>query len=118
MLDVLKKDLKHFNQVFLDAFLKQLQADGLLNKALEKHLREEYKEIQLSTTDGDKSTIGFMNDCIFRLKWDSNHGLSLLEQAKRYLSKYYNEYPLAAKKYNNAKTEMRLKYENEAKRKK
>jgi hypothetical protein len=67
--DILKKHLNNFKKVFIDNLLNQLDKDQLLTKEIQNFLLDDFENLELSTTDGDKSTIGFMNDCITRLTY-------------------------------------------------
>ena len=91
LFDVLKKDLANFKQVFTENFLLQLGHDGLLNASVEKCIMQELVSVELSTTDGDKSTIGFINDCIGRLLFEVDGQAPTIEHTKHYVYNYYNE---------------------------
>jgi hypothetical protein len=67
--DILKKHLNNFKKVFIDNLLNQLDKDQLLTKEIQNFLLDDFENLELSTTNGDKSTIGFMNDCITRLTY-------------------------------------------------
>lgn len=107
LFDVLKKDLKDFEKSFVTGFLEQLNNDGLLTPAIEEKIQTAYKSLQLSTTDGDKITIGNLNDCVTRLKWGNDGMVSLLDSAKKHCSGPYNDCPMGSRKYATGKALMR-----------
>lgn len=107
LFDVLKKDLKDFEKSFVTGFLEQLNNDGLLTPAIEDKIRTAYKGLQLSTTDGDRVTIGNINDCVARLKCCNDEMSSLLDSAKEYTSGPYNDCPMGSRKYATGKQLMR-----------
>ena len=96
--DFLKGQLPDFKQLFIDNLLRQLEKDKLLSKKFEKYLIEDFQNFELSTTDGDKSTIGYLNDCIIRLTWEREGRSPTIEEAKNYVEKYYNHNPLLSRK--------------------
>ena len=91
LFDVLKKDLADFKKVFIDNLLLQLGHDRLLNASVEKCIIQELESVEISTTDGDKSTIGFINDCISRLIFEVDGVAPTIERTKHYVYNYYNE---------------------------
>ena len=97
--DVLKKQLSDFRQIFIDNLMEQLQNDGLLSEELKHFIIKDYQDFQISTTDGDKSTIGFMNDCIGRLTWEVDGRPPTIEKMKHYVFHYYNANPLTSRKW-------------------
>ena len=62
--DILKRQLTDFKQVFTYRFIDQLGNDNLLSDELKNSIKQDFQNFELSTTDGDKSTIGYVNDCI------------------------------------------------------
>lgn len=107
LFDVLKKDLKNLKQLFVDAFLEQLQTDNLLTNDLKQLILQDFETVDISTTDGDKSTIGYLSDCIERVSCDREGEPETIEQAKAYVkSKYYNENLIGSRNYVTAKTLM------------
>jgi hypothetical protein len=93
MIDVLKKDLANFREVFIDAFLKQLRSDNLLSSKLESFILNDFQNFELSTTDGDKSAIGHLNDRIIGLRWPRDGHLPTFEVVKNYVANFYNHVP-------------------------
>ena len=89
--NILKKQLNDFKKIFIDHFLSQIEKDKLLTKELKDVLLSDFENFELSTTDGDKSTIGFMNDCITRLTWLRDGQMPTILQTKEYVDKYYND---------------------------
>jgi hypothetical protein len=89
--DVLKKQLNDFKTVFVDNLLKQLEKDKLLTNEIRNLLIDDFENFELSTTDGDKSTIGYMNDCITRLTWPRDGEMPTIAQTKAYVNQYYND---------------------------
>ena len=89
--DILKKHLNNFKKVFIDNLLNQLDKDQVLTKEIQNFLLDDFENLELSTTNGDKSTIGFMNDCITRLTWPRDGQMPTISQTKEYVDKYYNE---------------------------
>lgn len=94
MLDVLKKDLVNFREVFIDAYFEQLRSDDLFSLGLKSFILNDFKNFELSTTDGDKSTIGYLNDCIYRLTWPRGGRLLTFEEVKKYVDNFYNQEPI------------------------
>ena len=95
--DILKSQLKNFKELFLDKFLEQLQFDKLLSPELEAKIRNDFNSFELSTTDDDRSTIGFLNDCIARLKWQQNDEPPTIAEVRTYVRNYYNNTPLLSR---------------------
>ena len=104
-----KKQLSDFRQIFKDHLLQQLQNDDLLSAKLEHVLINEFLDFQLSTTDGDKSTIGYINDCISRLTWEVEGKPPTIEKMKHYVFHYYNANPLISKRWTTPKELMKEK---------
>ena len=96
--DVLKKQLIEFKKVFTDNFLEQLENDNLLFDEVRTVIVRDFQNLQLSTTDGDKSTIGYLNDCVARLTWERDGRPPTLDETKVYVKNYYNETPLTSRK--------------------
>jgi hypothetical protein len=96
--DILKKDLLDFKPFFIHHFLEQLDNDNLLTEKLKKLIIRNFKTVDLSTTDGDKSAIGYMNDCISRLKWETDGRPPTIRITRAYVSRYYNENLLLPRK--------------------
>lgn len=92
--DVLKKDLNNFPKVFIDNFVQQLIQDDLLIADAESSIEKYFSKIELSTTDGDHSTIGFTNDCISRLTCPINGKKPSILKVKEYVDNHYNNNPL------------------------
>lgn len=107
ILDILKKDLKDFKQLFIVNFLQQLESDHLLTTELMGLILKDFQDFELSTTDGDKTNIGFLNDCVYRLSWPGYFKGPTFDLVKHYVENYYNEDPLAKKKYRTPKELMR-----------
>lgn len=66
-----------------------------------------FVDFVVSTTDGDKSAIGFLNDCIYRLTWPGYFEGPSIHSLIHYVENYYNENPLGKKKYQTPKELMR-----------
>ena len=90
----LKSHLKTFKDLFINNFLQQLQHDNLLSPELRMMIIDDFKTFELSTTDDDRPIIGYLNDCIARLKWRVEDKPPTIEDVKIYVRKYYNENPL------------------------
>ncbi len=112
--DVLKKQLLDFKQIFIDSFINQLTHDNLLSNELKQSIAKDFENLEFSTTDGDKSTIGYLNDCIARLTWERNGRPPTIEETKVYVENYYNENPLISKKGIRPNELMREKLKNYA----
>lgn len=95
---ILKKDLLDFKTFFIHHFLEQLNNDGLLSDKLKQVIINHFETVELSTTDGDKSAIGYMNDCISRLTWEVDGHPPTIAQKSVYVSRYYNENYLMPRK--------------------
>ena len=100
---ILKSQLKFFKEYFLDNFLEQLEFDQLLSPELEVKIRNNFNSFELSTTDDDRSTIGYLNDCIARLKWQPNDDPVRIAEVKKYVRSYYNATPLLSRNAANSK---------------
>ncbi len=110
--DVLKRELSDFGQIFIDHLIEQLQNDNLLSDGLKHLIMNEFHNLQLSTTDGDKSTIGFINDCIVRLTWETDGLPPTIDKVKLYVSNHYNTNLLASRKWVTPKKLMKEKLKN------
>lgn len=110
--DILKKQLNNFKNVFLDNLLNQLDKDKLLSVEIRNFLLDDFENFELSTTDGDKSTIGFMNDCITRLTWLRNGQMPTISQTKEYVDKYYNDNLLLTREATTPKKLMQERLKN------
>lgn len=114
ILDILKRQLTDFKQLFTGNFIKQLEHDNLLSDSLAHSIAKDFQNIEFSTTDGDKSTIGYLNDCITRLTWERDGRSPTIDETKKYVENYYNENPLMQKKGINPKELMRKKLKSYA----
>lgn len=92
--DVIKKQLLNIHQLFTQYFIEQLSNDKLLDKASEELIKQQFKKVELSTTDGDKSTIGFINDCVSRLTWEFDNQKPSISRARKYVESHYNNNPI------------------------
>jgi hypothetical protein len=110
--DILKRQLIDFKQVFTDNFIKQLEHDNLLSDDLKHSIVKDFQNLEFSTTDGDKSTIGYLNDCIARLTWERNGRSPTIDETKIYVENYYNENPLISRKGITPKELMNEKLKN------
>ena len=99
LFDILKGHLKEFKNIFLLHYLEQLKADELLTPEIEAGIRKDFENFQLSTTDDDRSTIGYMNDCITRLKWDRGDNPPTIDEARAYVKNYYNDNLLMSRNF-------------------
>ena len=104
--NVLKKDHLDFQQIFTDNFLRQLENDHLLSDGLKNTIIKNFQNFELAATDGDKSTIGFLNDCVSRLTWNGSEGTPTIEATKNYVENYYNDTPVLSKKFKSPKEAM------------
>jgi hypothetical protein len=107
--DILKRQLTDFKQLFTDNFIKQLEHDNLLADDLAHSITKDFQNLEFSTTDGDNSTIGYLNDCIVRLKWERDGRAPTINETKIYVENYYNENPLMSRKGITPKELMREK---------
>ncbi len=114
LLNILKKDLSDFGNVFLNGFIQQLEKDNILTELLKERIVAEYADLQISTTDGDKSTIGFMNDCISRFRWNRNSTIPVMKQVQKHINSFYNKNPLGTRNYKTGIELMLEKYKNES----
>jgi len=96
--DILKRHLKDLQKMFLEGLLNQLDNDKLLTDDNKNAIINEFGTIEFSTTDDDKSTIGFLNDCVNRLTWERQGKAPTIIQIKEYVSKYYNDNILLSRK--------------------
>jgi hypothetical protein len=101
--DVLKKQLLDFKQTFIEGFINQLAHDELLSDGLKKLIQQRFENVEFSTTDGDKSTIGYLNDCIARLTWERNGRPPTIDETRIYVENYYNGNLLISKKFGTPK---------------
>ena len=95
--NILKKDILDFKSLFIFNFLKQLEKDKLLTDIIKNGILKEFQDFELSTTDGDKSTIGFLNDCINRLTWNRGALKPTIDQVRKYVDEHYNDCPLLSR---------------------
>jgi hypothetical protein len=109
LLDIVKKDLANLNELFIDNFIKQLYSDKILLQDKERKIRNEYKQLSLQLTDNDKSIIGSINDCVFRIQFCKNDDGNVLTNAKVYINNYLNATPMGSKKFYYAKELMKAK---------
>lgn len=104
LFDILKKDLKNLEQLRITNFLAQLQVDNLLTNDIQALILQDFETFDISTTDGDKSTIGYLSDCVTRVSMDSDGNTATIAAARNYVhSKYYNENLISAKNFTRAK---------------
>lgn len=103
---VLKKDLSDFQRIFTESFIKQLKSDQLLTDELKDFITKDFQNFELSTTDGDYSTIGFLNDCISRLTWSVDGEAPTTEATKRYVHNHYNATPVLSRNFASPKEMM------------
>ena len=103
LFDILKSDLKDFKKIFLDNFLNQLIYNGLLTDALKEKIIFHYQDVEIATTDNDRSSIGYLNDFITRIKYYRDGHPPTLEIAKEYVTCYSNENPIGVRGYREAK---------------
>lgn len=108
--DVLKKDLKDFQAFFVNHFLAQLTADKILTDSIKDLIINDFKEINLFITNNDKPIIGYINDCVARLKW-LRQGIPLLESAKWYMQNHFHKIPLGMREYKYANELIQAKFE-------
>ena len=102
--------------MFLNGFLTQLKTDNLLTDKLVDLIIDEYSIFEVSVSDGDLSTIGYLTDFIKRLLWIRNDLEPTIEQAKRYTQSRYNGNPLGMRGYRNARELMTEYLKNTIKR--
>lgn len=69
MINVLKKDLKNFGQVFKERLIRQLDHDLQINELQEIKLRKELSVIMLSSSNNDKKIIGTINHQVENLRF-------------------------------------------------
>ena len=110
--NVTKKQLTNIKQMFIDSFIDQLYSDKIITNKTENLIRLKFQSIDISTTDGDKSTIGFMNDCIARLTWEINGQKPSISQVKKYADNFYNDVPILTQKGNTPINLMTEKLKN------
>ena len=107
LFDVLKKDLENLKTLFVESLIKQLYSDSILLKEDETRIRREFIELHFYQTNNDRSSMGSLNDTLFRIKY-----WKTLEEAKIFVSEGVNETPMKALKYQYPKEVMRLKIMN------
>ncbi len=83
LFDVLKKDLKDFKEVFINHFLQQLHDDYGISEEVKESVRSELADMEISATDGDKSAIGFLNDCVMRLTWPREFNVATIPENQK-----------------------------------
>jgi hypothetical protein len=110
--NVFKKDLKDIRQLFIDNLIAQLSNDKILVDGTEHMIKKHFQHFDLSTTDGDKSTIGFMNNCITRLTSQRDGQKPLIADIKKYVANHYNDNPIIAQKGLTPISLMREKLKN------
>lgn len=109
LLDVLKKDVKNINDLFVNNFIQQLYSDRILSKDKEDIIRKQYKKLTFRLTDNDRKVIGAMNDCIYRIKYYATPNSDAFENVKEYIRLYLNEVPFSALKFRRPKEFMKDK---------
>jgi hypothetical protein len=98
---VLKAQLKDFKNLFLNHLLQQLEYDSLLTPNIKNAIITQFDTFNLSSTDDDRPTIGFLNDCIRRLTWSNYGEIPTILAAQNYVrSEYYNDTPIYSGKSN------------------
>jgi hypothetical protein len=97
--DILKKDLKDFKNLFETELIKQLKTDSIYSTDLHQILLKNTGSIEISTTDDDKSTIGYMNDCITRLTWPYGEFPPTISDSKNYVENNDNQNLIGVRKY-------------------
>ena len=100
---IVKKDYPNLNTLFVNSLVKQLYVQEILTETQEQILRDAYKDVTFFTTDNDRKVIGFLNDCIARLK----HHKSDEAGVEFYIKNYMNQNPWATLGFRNSKVEMK-----------
>jgi len=100
LFEVLIKDIKNIRRLFIDGFINQFYADGILDQENDLILRMKYENLIFLSTNNDKSAIGSINDCIARIKFSSYSNKKNIKEAKFYVEKYLNNIPMGAIKFN------------------
>ena len=98
LFNVLKKDLVDFETVFTKHLLQQLHAEFQISEKLEEAVRMDLGEVELSTTDGDKIAIGYLNDAVQRLTWPGEFHVATILEIREYVQFYYNTNPMLKRK--------------------
>ncbi|MFY7901210.1 MAG: DUF6933 domain-containing protein, partial [Chitinophagaceae bacterium] len=100
LMDVKKKDFSNLKNLFIEGFVTQLKKDQLFSSVIEKKIPSISDEpFVLSTTDSDRSTIGYINDCIYRLTVYQTSPEYTIEDLYVYIDEYYNNNYITVKKY-------------------
>ena len=73
--------------------------DNILDKTSIELIQRKFTHIELSTTDGDKSTIGFINDCVSRLTWEFDNQKPTINKVRKYVENHYNNNPIQSKNW-------------------
>ena len=98
MFDVLKKELADFKEVFIKHLLQQLHDDFRISDEIKESIKRDLENIELSTTDGDKIAIGYLNDCVNRLTWPREFHIATIPEIKEYVQFHYNTIPILKRK--------------------
>ena len=106
-LDIVKKDLADFKKFFLQHFTDQLIADQLITERTKVMLEQDYRTIVLKPTDNDKSIIGSMNDCIFRIRYYNSRNEEPQTMNSTFIGHQLNKTPMGAIGYSNPVEKMK-----------
>ena len=112
ILDILKKDLVKFDQLFFDSLVNQLILDNLYSPQLDEYLKENYSTIKLFKTDNDQSTLGTLRDVLRHLNSYLEDKSDKIIASKKFMEKGLNKIPIGTRKYYNATEIMKLEFDN------
>ena len=74
MTNVLKKEIKDFEQIFKERLIRQLDNDLHINERQEIKIRKELGDVVLSKSNNDKKIIGTINHQVDNLKCNNFGG--------------------------------------------
>lgn len=69
LVDIKKKDLKDFNDLFRESLIRQLDFDLRINERQEIELRNALMDLRLTKTNNNKRILGTMNEFITTIKY-------------------------------------------------
>ena len=68
LVDILKKDLRNFSDLFLDQLLRQLTYDQVITEGQYPVITAQLGRLQLRRTNNDRKALGTINEFIFLFK--------------------------------------------------
>lgn len=110
--NITKKNLPQLETLFKEKLIEQFYLDGVIDESEESRIRAKMGKALFFPTDGDRKTLGLLNDAVNRVSyWWEVRSPDYLVATERYLDHYANENPVTVFGYKTSKSLMRKKVE-------